>query len=66
MFTKNPCTRMFIAALFMIANKWKQFMSVKRRIDKQTCIFIQWNTKQQRETVDTLNNMDESHKLYAE
>ena len=58
---------MFLAALFIIAKKWKQSMSVERGVDKQTCIFIQWNATQQtqNQALDTSNNMDESHKLYA-
>ena len=51
---------MFIAALFMKANKWKQSLSVKGRMDKQPCIF------KRNQTIDMLNNMNESHKLYAE
>lgn len=58
---------MFLAASFIIAKKWKQSMSVKRGMDKQTGVFTQRNATQQTQNpaLDTSNNMDESHKLYA-
>ena len=36
---KDTCTPMFIAALFIIANTWKQ-MSIDRRMDKENVVHI--------------------------
>lgn len=57
---QKPCVRTFLAALFIIAYKWKQPISVKRRMDKQTCIFIQRNNTPQKknQTINTSGNMD--------
>lgn len=54
---------MFLAALFIIAYKWKQPIPVKRRMEKQTCIFIQWTTTQQKknQAIDTSSNMDKPY-----
>ena len=61
-YSLKTCTRLFIAAVFIIAKRWKQIVHQLKNVQAKCCVSIQWNIIQLEKQIstNTCDNMDES------